>query len=184
MNKVEFMKFLEKKLKRFDKEDIKETLDFYDEIIMDKMSDENFSEEQVIAGLGDPEEIVRNVASDLVSKNKVTSMKGAAILLGLCASPILLPTAIVVCVLYFVVAILWFSLVIIFGSCSIAGIITSFAALFSSADFANIIFNFGGGLFVFGIMAMLTIIVVKYGWKLLNEITVGFANKIKRGSKK
>lgn len=64
MTKIEFIDVLARKLSRMPKNDLKQTIDYYYEIITDKVND-GMSEEEAVASLGSIEEIVEATLSDI-----------------------------------------------------------------------------------------------------------------------
>ena len=63
MNKREFLKALEKRLKNLPKKEIQKSLAFYSEIIDDRM-EEGASEAEAVKNLGTPDEVAREILSD------------------------------------------------------------------------------------------------------------------------
>ena len=63
MNKREFLKALEKRLKNLPKKEIQKSLAFYSEIIDDRM-EEGDSEAEAVKNLGTPDEVAREILSD------------------------------------------------------------------------------------------------------------------------
>lgn len=63
MNKREFLKALDKKLKNLPKEERKKSVAFYSEIIDDKMED-GASEEEAVQSLGSPGKVAEEILSD------------------------------------------------------------------------------------------------------------------------
>jgi len=63
MNKFDFLTHLRAKLWRIPKEDAERSVEFYSEMIDDRM-EEGLSEEEAVAAVGDLEEIVRGIVGD------------------------------------------------------------------------------------------------------------------------
>ena len=64
MNKKEFISILEKRLNGIPKQDIDNTIEYYNEIIMDKQ-DDGLSEEEAINSLGTIDEIINLTLSEI-----------------------------------------------------------------------------------------------------------------------
>ena len=64
MNNQEFITLLEKKLSGIPQEDINKTLDYYNEIILDKI-DEGISEEEAVNSLGSIDEIIDQTLKEI-----------------------------------------------------------------------------------------------------------------------
>lgn len=179
MNKNEFLAYLRTKLKRFPQSEIDDAVAFYDELLCDKIENENLSETDAVASLGSPDTVAVNCASEMLSKNTRNNPFAAAmLLLGILASPVLLPLAIVVGVLYIVVFVVWISLVASFGAASLSGVMCAFAALFSGNGFAFALTYLGIGLMLFAVFALLCLVTYIYGAKFINLITVRLAKAI------
>jgi len=183
MNKKEFLEFLRKKLRRFKKLDVDEIITYYDEIILDTMQSENFSEEQAVVSLGKPENIIKDVAGDMIANKKTNGINGALILIGIFSSPVLLPITIVIITMYLVVFAVWLVLIVSFAYGSLASLVWGIYAIFLYKDIGLIMLSVGLGLIAFIALGFFTVIITKYGWKLLNFITVSFATKLKRRKK-
>ena len=63
MNKKEFLDELRSKLRGLPKKDLENRINFYDEMISDRM-DEGKSEEEAISEIGSVDEIVNQIASE------------------------------------------------------------------------------------------------------------------------
>lgn len=177
MDKKQFLSLLKLKLRRFNVADIEETLSYYDELIYEKMQ-EGLSERNAVASLGNPQEVASNIAVDMVAKSKTTGVNAALILLGALSTPILLPILIVIAVLYFVVFVVWGSLVFGFGVATLASLVSAVTSLFMPGELASKLFATGGGLIAFVVCGTICYAVVKYGLMLLNIITVKLAKKV------
>ena len=156
MNKAEFIRHLEQGLEGLPPVEIKKTLSYYSELISDHM-DEGMSEEEAVASLGSPEDIIREIKMDLPfstlvktrsTKNK-RSMRAWEIILIILGMPLWLP--ILLAILGVIIAVymcIWaaiitlFALVIAMLACGVA-IIVGLIFMFSS--------HFLSGLFIFGV---------------------------------
>lgn len=91
MNKIEFAAELERLLQDLPEEERKRSVDFYSEMIDDRMEDGE-SEEAAVAGLGSPRSvadgIMENAAGSISRRRKIDSWM---IVLAVMASPIWLP---------------------------------------------------------------------------------------------
>ena len=89
MNRNEFIQELSKKLEGYPKEDVQKTIDFYNEIIEDKLED-GISEEEAVLSLGTIEEIVKNFLNEMplkkLVKNKIKDKKMSTSLVVLLSS--------------------------------------------------------------------------------------------------
>ena len=69
MTKEKFLELLRKGLSRLPREEIDERINFYSEMIADRM-EEGLSEEEVIADIGSPEEIAVQIVSEALPKGE------------------------------------------------------------------------------------------------------------------
>ena len=97
MTKREFLEGLSARLAGFPQSEIEERLEFYAEMIDDRMED-GFSEEEAVAGIGSVEEIARQIAAEIplsrIAKEKIKSrgrMRTREIVLLCAGFPIWLP---------------------------------------------------------------------------------------------
>lgn len=140
MLKQEFLDTLNRKLFDLPKKDVEERLNFYSEMIEDRI-EEGLSEEDAVAGIGSVDEIAAQIASELpfakdiktriAPKKRLTAKEIVPLALG---SPIWLSLAIAaVAVIIALYAALW-SLIIalwaVFGSligCALGGVVAGIA---------------------------------------------------------
>ena len=172
MNKQEFLWALEEGLKGLPKEDIRERLNFYSEIIEDSI-DEGFSEEEAIENIGSIDEIVSAIIDEAplsgIIKERLTPkrkspLKTTLLILG---SPIWLSLIICVAAAMFSLFVsLWavvISLWAVFASlavCVPVSIIGGIALILSGNTLAGL-FYIGAGL-VLGGISILLFIGIKY----------------------
>ena len=136
MNKNEFLRELENRLKHLPKEDREDALHYYREYFDDMQAEDG---EDVTNRVGDPKEVARGILTDCTEKQiKRQKEKGGVkngavvlwmILLGICAAPIALPVILVVLVLFLCLLIVLFSIVfsiVVCGACVLSG--TAFRA--------------------------------------------------------
>ncbi len=133
MNKKEFLDELRSKLRGLPKKDLENRINFYDEMISDRM-DEGKSEEEAISEIGSVDEIVNQIASETslvrLVKEKARpqrSLKGFEILLLILGFPLWFPLLLVVIILslvaYFLVWIMVIVTYVVEGSLIAAGMV-------------------------------------------------------------
>ncbi len=181
MTKKEFLFYLRKKLRHFPPSEIESALDYYDEAINEKMLREKMSETQAVASLGNPADVAKLCASEMLIDNKQKNPgKAALIFLGALASPVLLPLAIVACVIFFVIFAVWLSLIAGFGAASIGGIAIAIGGCVSQLGFIPGFTAVGIGLVIFSVFAFLCVSVAYYGGKLITGFISGIAKSFSR----
>ena len=126
MNKEKFLKELENRLGGLPKEDIRDRIEFYSEIIDDKI-EEGKTEEEAVKEIGSVDEVVSEIAKDtpfiklvkekVIPKRNIKPIEIALIILGF---PIWLPLIILGFTLCLVAYILIFVLVIVAYSLEIS----------------------------------------------------------------
>lgn len=181
MEKREFMIYLRHKLRRFGDNSAEDAVAYYDEIISEKMRD-GMSEKEAVASLGNPATIVADTASDMVANNKVKNpARGIGLVVGtLLLSPVLFPIAIVILTLYFVIFVVYASLVLAFGASAVGLIAGGFASLFISGNPGASLVILGLSLIAAAIMGLLCIAIAKFGKDFINLITVKLVRKIRK----
>ncbi len=144
MNKNEFLNELELRLKGLPREDIKERLEFYSEMISDRIED-GLSEEGAIKDIGDIDDIVTQIAEDTPlskilkektrNKSKMSALNIVLLILGF---PLWFPLLIVIFSLILVLYIVMWILVLVsyvielsLVLSAIAGLIIFIAILFT-----------------------------------------------------
>lgn len=191
MNKKDFLKKIENNLKSFEKSEINEIINYYEEIIADKMEN-GFTEEEAVDSLGDVDSITNEIKVNIVmkrsNKKNTNSLKNFIIILGICSTPILIPLGIAFAVLFFVLFITLFSLIISFGLSGIGVIISVFvqsiSTLVSGGEISVIFIQLGLGLLSGAILILLTLELVRLTKILLNKTNKLFLKIIKKKSKK
>lgn len=135
MNKQEFLKKLSERLVSLSKEDIDKSLDYYDEIIDDRIED-GLSEEEAVEALGSLDEIVKQILSDSslsksvipdkIVKHKFKTFEIVLIILGFPLWLPLLATFFVLVltayILLWVAVIVLYSVVFAFAATAVGGI--------------------------------------------------------------
>jgi uncharacterized membrane protein len=198
MNKQQFIMELRNSLKSFSLEEVKKIIDYYEELIEEK-KEEGLKEEEIINDFGDIKSIVHAVTADLMIErtntyesnenkvNKTNNVKNFFIILGICASPILLPLGIGFFAIFLSLAVVFISLIFSFGVTAIVllamiipGVIQVVA---SGAGSAYIIIYISGMLLGSGIMILLTIGTIHLGKYLLNLIIKAFSKAVKKRTK-
>lgn len=185
MNKAQFLAALRDRLTGLPKEDVERSLDYYSEIIDDRIED-GLTEEEATLAVGSIEEIASQILLDTslpkLAKAKVKpnrALKAWEIVLLVLGSPVWLPLlAAAVIIVLAVYIVLWaviavlYSVVISFAAGAIAGIFGSFAQIFTG-NFANGALFFGVGLICAGIT-----ILVFFGFNQVTKGVVGLSKKI------
>ena len=175
MTKAEFLSELKNRLSSLPDQDVKDRLDFYSEIIDDRIEDGE-SEEEAVRSLGSMDDIVAKIMEETplprIVKKKVKSKQpsGCAIALIILGIPVWLPILIALLgVVLSVYAVLW-ALVLTVLALAVALVIST-VALFG----AGVVFLFTGraiqGLFIIGGvmvcagLGVLAVLLVKYAVK-------------------
>lgn len=167
MNKQAFLSALRDKLSGLPEDDIKQSIDYYNEILEDRI-EEGLSEEDAVSALGPIEEIVSQILSETslskLVKAKVKpkrTLKTWEIVLLIAGSPIWVPLLIAAAsILLAVYIVLWavilvlYSVVLSFAAGTAAGLLGFFASL-ASGSFAQGFAFLGAGLFCSGIAILL-----------------------------
>lgn len=167
MTKAEFLSALRARLSGLPEEDLKKSIEYYSEMIDDRMED-GLSEEDAVAAVGSIDEIVAQILSDTslpkLVKEKVRpkrALHGWEILLLVLGFPLWFPLLIAGASVLFALFIAFWSVVfaicvvgVSFAACGIAGIFGSLAFI-PLGNWPNGLLFFGGGL----IFAGLTILV-------------------------
>ena len=197
MKKKEFLKELEKRLAGLPKADIDERIEFYSEMIDDRV-EEGKTEEEAIRDIGSIDEVVDQIAQDtplsklvkerMRPKRKISALEVILLVLGF---PLWFPLLLVVVILSLVFCIVLWALVIaayavevgLFGYGIVAMI--SFFGHLSQGEF--IVFNLAVSLLGFGgsILFFFTCITAtKLNAKLTKRVLVGFKRLLIGGGKK
>ncbi len=143
MTKVQFILTLNEKLKNLPKKETEERINFYVEMIEDRM-EEGISEEEAVAAIGDLDEISTQIISDTplakIAKEKMKpkrKLKTWEIVLLILGSPIWLSLLIALITIIFSLYIVLWSVIISFWAifvsiiaCAMYGIITGFLFVF------------------------------------------------------
>ena len=194
MKKEEFLSQLEKKLQGLPKADIDDRLNFFEEIINDKM-EEGKTEEEAVSEVGSVDDIVEDIAKDtplvklvkekIKPKRKVKSWEIILLILGF---PLWLPLVLTFFILAFVLYLLIWVLVIVSYAVEVSmlasfiGGIIAFFAYLSTGNFHLIslgaaIMGLGGALLMLFVCKMATIVTLKLSNKILMKIKASFIRK-------
>ncbi len=160
MNKAEFTQQLTGSLAGLSEEDVKRSVDYYTEMIEDRIED-GMSEEEAVAALGSIEDIKSRILEDVpisrIVREKITpkrTFSAGEIILLVIGAPLWLPlllTVIIVClVIYLVLWIIILSLYIVDFSVFISGIAGFIAAFVQSNGFLAGLFMAGCGVALVG----------------------------------
>ena len=163
MTKAEFLAELRSAISGLPEADIEKSLDFYSEMIDDRVED-GLSEEEAVAALGSIEEIKTQILKDIpitkIIKEKVKpkrSLSGLEITLLIVGFPIWLPLLIsVAAVIFSVYVTLWSVIVVLYSvdlvlfAGAIAGVLGSIPILFIGNISAALLL-LGGGLVCAGL---------------------------------
>lgn len=163
MTKAEFLAELRAAISGLPEADIEKSLDFYSEMIDDRVED-GLPEEEAVAALGSIEEIKTQILKDIpitkIIKEKVKpkrSLSGLEITLLIVGFPIWLPLLIsVAAVIFSVYVTLWsvivvlYSVDLVFFAGAIAGVLGSIPILFIG-NFSAVLLLLGGGLVCAGL---------------------------------
>ncbi len=189
MKKEEFLNELEKKLQGLPKKDIEERLEFYSEMIDDRI-EEGKTEEEAIKDIGGTDEAVKQIVDDTPITSLVKekfkpkkSLSGFTILFLILGFPLWLPLFLTLCVLALVFFLLLWVLVIVSYSVELALIGGTAASVipFSQKMFGGN-FNIGYlGITILGVgLSLLFIAVCYFATKATIKMTRGFLRSVKR----
>ena len=130
MNKADFLKELEKRLKYIPKEDREDAIEYYTELISDMELDDAAD---VTDKLGSPKDVAKNIVDECGQKaeqayEEKKTVKGHATavwlsILGLLSLPVSLPLAIVVLALVFTLIVVLISILLAFAVTALARVV-------------------------------------------------------------
>jgi len=194
MNKQEFLTSLRARLNGLPQEDIDERINFYEEMINDRI-DDGKSEEEAVADIGSVDQIVEEIAQDtpltklvrekIKPKRKLKAWEIVLLILGF---PLWFPLVLTAVILAFVFYLLIWVLVIVCYSVELALAASSFAGLIAFVAYlVNGSFNLmsigvaimaGGGavLFIFACYGA-TKATLKLSKAIMTKIKMLFINK-------
>ena len=177
MNKQAFLSVLRNRLSGLPKEDIERSVDFYSEIIDDRIED-GLSEDEAVKAIGSIDEIVSQILKETslpkLVKSKVKpkrALRVGEIILLILGAPMWLPLVIsIISIVFSAYIVLWsvilvlYSIDLSFAATAVACILGTFAYI-PSGNIAQCFFIIGIGLACFGIAILLFFI--------FNQITKG-----------
>ena len=191
MNKIEFITKLEEKLQGLPRADVYERLNFYSEMIDDRV-EEGFSEEEAVKNIGTVEEVSAQIIGDIpfvkIAKEKIknkSELKGWEIAVLTLGAPLWIPLVIATVAVLFSFYIVTWALVI-----SLWAVFIALLVCFPFGVFACIVFAIngngvtglmllGGGTFVAGVGLTLFFVC-----KEATKGTAVFGKKVGLGIKK
>lgn len=190
MNKSEFLAALREKLNGVPEEDINKSLDFYEEMIDDRVED-GMSEEEAVQALGSMEEIINQILLEVslpkLVKEKVRpkqALKAWEVVLLVLGAPVWVPIVLALCSVvlscYLVVWVMIISLYALDLSVVLSGIalvVMAFTALVQG-NFAVFGMMFGCGLMAVGLSILLF-----FGFNLVTKGILWLSKKILIGIK-
>ena len=191
MNKKEFYREIRSNLKDFRSEEVERIVEYYAEIIDEKI-EEGVTEEEAIKSLGDLKSNLNVIKADLViersEEKKSHGFRNSLIILGICSSPILIPIGISFFIVLFSLVFVLFVLLFSFAIAAISVLIGTCGLLIQLIVEGNsiglILMLLGGGLVGVSIFSLLSYGVFKFSKFSLNFLNKLFSNIIKRRSKK
>ncbi len=190
MNKSDFLAALRERLNGVPEEDINKSLDFYGEMIDDRVED-GMSEEEAVGALGSMEEIINQILSEVslpkLVKEKVKpkqALKAWEVVLLVLGAPVWVPIILALCSVvlscYLVVWVMIISLYALDLSVAFSGlamVVTAFVALVQG-QFAVFGMMFGCGLMAVGLSILLF-----FGFNLVTKGILWLSKKILIGIK-
>lgn len=196
MNKEMFLDELRHRLSGLPKEDIEERIDFYTEMIDDRMED-GVTEEEAISGIGSVEEIAQQITSEIpltkLVKEKVRpkrSLKAWEVALLVLGAPLWIPLILsAIAVLFSVYVVIWTFAICVYATdfTFLAGTLAGLAGIFAYLVVGNpvgALFSLGIGIVCAGLTILLffasigiTKAVIKLTGRMLLGIKTSFVGK-------
>lgn len=164
MNKKKFLSDLEQALVALPRKDRKKTLDFYRELIDDKL-EEGLTETDILGELGTPEDISTQVLSELPQREGTS---WGVILLLVLGFPLWFPLLITAAVLLLTVLIVVFAVELVLAACGIADVLGGLVLLVLWKPYAALAL-IGPGLVCLGLaipLWFLCVLTTKAFWRL------------------
>lgn len=197
MTKKEFYKEIKESLvkDKFSKDEINSVIEYYDEIINDKI-EFGFEEEDAIISLGDVKTITNSIKANVVyerSDNKKinpssSSIRDFWIILGICSSPILIPLGIGFFAMFMGILIALIAMIVSFAGAAIitfVGLIYWFIeTMGTEATLSTILIIVGIYLIIIALFSMLTVLLVSFSKTILNAVVRLFSKSVREKSKK
>jgi uncharacterized membrane protein len=165
MTKQEFTQQLSMSLAGLNEEDIRKSLDYYSEMIDDRMED-GMTEEDAVAAVGSLEDIRSQILAEVpmarIVKEKITpkrDFRAGEIVLLVLGAPIWLPLVLTVIILaltlFLVFWVIIMSLYVVDLSVFVSGFAAIVGAFVASNGFMSVVFFIGAGLFLLGLSVLL-----------------------------
>lgn len=194
MRKEEFLKTLENKLQGLPRKDIDDRLNFFEEMIDDKM-EEGKSEEDAVLELGSIDDIVEDIAKEtplvklvkekIKPKRRIRAWELVLLILGFPLwFPLVLTFFILALVFYLLI---WVLVIVVYAvelslvASFVAGMIAFFAYLgaggFHLISLGAAILALGGALLMLFVCKMATVATIKLSNKILMKIKAAFIRK-------
>ncbi len=182
MSKFEFLKEVRKRLSGLPQDDIEERLNFYEEMIDDRI-EEGLTEEQATSELGEIDDIVKQVMSEIPLKKLVKekvrpsrALRAWEIVLLVLGSPVWLSLLIaLLAVIVAVYAVIWsliislWAIEVSLAACALGGVFAS-AVFMSQGNIVSGLFVLGAGLICAGV-AIFGFFGCKYAVKAILKFT-------------
>lgn len=158
MTKTEFLEQLKNSLNGLSQEDIKKSLDYYEEMIDDRMED-GISEEEAVSGLGTVEEIKNRILEDVsitkIVKAKIKpkrALRAWEIILLIIGSPVWVPVTASLIIVVLVLYLCFWIVILCLYICDFAVFFSGFGSIIGAFAQEN---GFNTGLFMTGCGIML-----------------------------
>lgn len=183
MNKAEFLKELDRLLSALPKDERQRSVEFYSEMIDDRIED-GASEETAVNNIGSPQNIAEEIIGDAAQPNTVSKRRASpwTIVFAVLASPIWLPILVSIIAVIVSVYISVWAIIISIGAAGLgiaAGAVGSVAAaavMLFTQPAADAAFIFGCALILAGI-AMFVILAFIYAVKAAIKATIWLIGK-------
>ena len=195
MNKEQFLIELASALAGLPEDDIEKTLEFYSEMIDDRIED-GLSEEEAVADLGNIDEIraqtIKDTPMTKLIKEKIKKKReltGLEITLLIVGFPIWFPILVSAAAVIFSVYVTLWSLIVVLFAVEISFAASALACIVASIPsfiFLNVptaLFLLGGGLFLAG-LSVLWVFVCRWGFKGIILLTRVFIKSLFIGKEK
>lgn len=186
MRKQEFLSKLKRKISRIPKNELNERLNFYSEMIDDRV-EAGFSEEEAVARIGTVEDVANQILNEYphIKEKKNIQLNGKMILLIVLGFPLWLPLLIATAAILFSLIVVLWSLII-----SLWAVFISLCVVAIASPILGIIYmfsvNIGYGLAFLGLGLVSSGIGILsyYGIKFISIQTINLSKAIFTKSKK
>jgi len=160
MNKAQFLSAIQMKIQGLPQSDIEKSLDYYAEMLDDRI-EEGMTEEQAVSALGSVDEIVTQILTDIplprLVQEKVRPQRAGEIILLILGSPVWLPLVLTGIALFLTAYLVLWTAVAVLYTLDFSALLCGIAGVFSIFPFAlsgNLlqgVFLVGVGLVAIGI---------------------------------